>query len=84
MTINVGFTDEHQCVGDVVITHVDGRRADPRPNALLSTLKDRVHHAKRFRSSLDSVQTLTCITKTIRDSLREQVLLRERPQAEHV
>ena len=60
-----GRTDEHERVGHVVVTHVDDRRADPAPDAPLGTVENSVHHSRGLRRSLDSVQALAGVAKTV-------------------
>ena len=73
------LTNEHKRVWDVVVAHVDDGGTDPRADALLRSIEDNVHHTRGFRRSLDTIETLACVTQTIRHVFGEQVLLCKRP-----
>ena len=49
----------------VWLTHVNHGRANPCTDALLSTVEDSMHHPRRLRSGLYTVQALTGVTQPV-------------------
>ena len=60
-------TDEHERVWDVVVAHVYDGRADPRADAALGAVEDRVHHARRLGRRLDAIEALAGVAQAVRD-----------------
>ena len=77
-------TDEHERIGHIVVAHVDDGRANPAAKALLRTVENGVHHARRLGCRLHAVQALTSIAQTVRNGFGEQILFGQRPEVEHV
>jgi len=67
-----------------MITHVNHAGANPVADTLLCLVEDGMHHTRRLGRSLDTVEALACVTEAVRNVLRQQILLCQRPQMEHV
>ena len=76
--------DEQQAVGHIVVPHVHDRRPYPRPQAGLDAGDEAVHCARRAWRGLHALQALAGVGQAVGRAVRQQVVLHQAPQAEHV
>ena len=67
-----------------MVAHVDDGRADPAADAALRAVEDGVHHARRLGRGLHAVQALARVAQAVRHVLVQEILLRQRPEVEHI
>lgn len=59
-------------------------RTNPGAYTALGLVEDGMHHPGGLGRCLNTVQALTSVAKSVRNFVRQQVLLGERPQMKHI
>lgn len=78
------LTDKHQGIRHRRIPQVDDTAAHPTPDVRLSLVQDGVHDSGRLWARLHSLESLSCVTQTIRRCRRKKILLRQTPKLKHI
>jgi len=80
----VVLVNEHEGIGDIVISKMNHTRTNPATGTPLCLAKDRMHDAGHTRGGLNTVQTLTSVAKSVKVTRVEEIIFGEEPKLEHI